>query len=76
MKYKLPTHTLQATCGTLLTSEDLLSFPFRLERTPYSHLASKVRYFHVTPCPYNENKHLTLTLQARCGTFLSSAICN
>ena len=39
----------QATCGTLLTSEYLLTFPFRLEQTPYSHLASKVRYFHVTP---------------------------
>ena len=39
----------KATCGTLLTSEYLLTFPFRLEQTPYSHLASKVRYFHVTP---------------------------
>ena len=25
----------QATCGTLLTSEYLLTFPFRLEQTPY-----------------------------------------
>ena len=24
-----------ATCGTLLTSEYLLTFPFRLEQTPY-----------------------------------------
>ena len=43
---KLLTHTLQATCGTLLTSEYLLTFPFRLVQTPYSHLAfaSNVRY--------------------------------
>ena len=52
---KLRTHTLQATCGTLLTSEYLLTFPFRLVRTPYSHLASKVRYFHVTPLALRTN---------------------
>ena len=39
-KYKLLTHTLQATCGTLLTYENKL-------RTHT--LQSKVRYFHVTP---------------------------
>ena len=38
--------------------------PFRLEQTPYSHVASNVRYI---PC--NENKLRTHTLQARCGTF-------
>ena len=35
---------------------------FQWERTPYSHLASKVRYFHVTPLNFNEYKHLTHTL--------------
>ena len=33
------------------------------------HVASNVRYI-----PYNENKLCTHTLQARCGTFLTSAI--
>ena len=41
-------HTLQATCGTLPCNED--EQPTINENGhPYSHLASKVRYFHVTP---------------------------
>ena len=42
---ELPTHTLQATCGTLLSNENQL-----LTHVPIFGRAS-VRYFHVTPYP-------------------------
>ena len=70
-EYKLLTHTLQATCGTLLTSEYLLTFPLRLVQTPYSHLA-RCGTFTLLHWPCNENKLLTHTLRATCGTLLSS----
>ena len=57
-QYEHLTHTLQATCGTLLTNE-------------YDHLTHTLQATCGTLLT-NENEHPTHTLQATCGTLLTN----
>ena len=51
-EYKLPTHTLQATCGTLLTSEYLLTFPFNENKLRTHTLQARCGTFTLLPWPF------------------------